>query len=700
MRVLSPDDNSLLSSAEISVTGRASPDATVSVNGQLVAIDLLGEFETMRPMLLEEGPNLIEVIASDLAGNVSEKVLTVIYDPLSSGIFGRVSDVTTPFPGLTAFTLGTAAGDVTVVEAAENTIVDIPGRGRASATDISAGDFLAVLVMAGTPRNAVRILVKPEAPVVHAHITGSVLEDRGEQASILDVDGNLVTADLLLKGNGVDPAQVVTAVLHQDLKTGRLSILGAESADTKIARLKGALELPGSQENEANLKERLKGSITGHLTTIQQNLNRVDPGTGLFFDLALTLTSSLQGHQELLSSFDLGSPLAELAGIIQDIDRTQGTILVSPREGPKLQLQIIETTQIRIFGAGKQFANLELAHQIEALYDLRTKEANNINVIQTTLGENVFGSLLLQATAGELQGRVSEVDPAAVPPRIDIVLPTGRTVTLTVTPETRIQIGEQPGELENLLEIVQVKVRYDPSTMVALDIDTFDEEQTFISGVVAACKAKEGKISVASLVGETVTLSITQDVPTLRDGLRVPLGLIRCGDLVRATSRFDPDTREIQVLVLRRPELQGTIRGKRTTPLGGQQLTISTDELDLITVTVTDDPSAFSALTIGERLVSGLYDPLKLEASQLVVRPPKTLRVTGTVSARGEQFATVRVAPVVGAPLDLLLPKTAEIIKDGNPQATFSDINVGDKVQVAYYEPDTKVVVRIVVTSQ
>ena len=183
------------------------------------------------------------------------------------------------------FTLGTTAGDVKKVEAAENTIVDIPGKQRASATDISVGDFLAVLPIAGTPLKAVRILLKPEAPVVHAHITGSVQEDRGEQVSILDKDRNLVTADLLLQGNGIDAAQVVTAVLHQDLKTGKLSILGAESADTKIARLEGALDLAGSQENEANLKERLREIISG--------------------------------HEELLASLQLDSSLVELAGTIK-----------------------------------------------------------------------------------------------------------------------------------------------------------------------------------------------------------------------------------------------------------------------------------------------------------------------------------------------------------------------------------------------
>ena len=68
-----------MSSEEIPVAGRSSPDATVSVNGVLADTDTLGNFEAL--LSLEEGPNLIEVIASDLAGDVRTTVLMVIYIP-------------------------------------------------------------------------------------------------------------------------------------------------------------------------------------------------------------------------------------------------------------------------------------------------------------------------------------------------------------------------------------------------------------------------------------------------------------------------------------------------------------------------------------------------------------------------------------------------------------------------------------------
>ena len=81
LQVTSPEDNVVVKSAQLDVMGTTSPDATVSVNGQLATVDPSGEFGTAAPLHLLEGPNLIEVIASDLNGDVRAVVLTVIFIP-------------------------------------------------------------------------------------------------------------------------------------------------------------------------------------------------------------------------------------------------------------------------------------------------------------------------------------------------------------------------------------------------------------------------------------------------------------------------------------------------------------------------------------------------------------------------------------------------------------------------------------------
>ena len=575
------------------------------------------------------------------------------------GLFGRVTGITTPSPGLTVIILNTITEDQLKVEAAENTLVSFPGRETASAADISPGDFLAVLAQVDEDRlQAMSILVKPEVPVLHTHITGALVGAVGDQISIMDRDGNVIAADLLLKSGGIDPAQVVTAVVRQDLKAGSLSILGSESADTKIERLGGALKsavMAGAGENEENLKSRLRASTTGHLTTLQKILNRVDPDLiGVFFTQARG--RSLQSHEALLAAFDLGAPTVKLAGVIEDIDRTvgRGIAFVFPREGPSVQLKLTEATNIREFGMDAREQNLQLGQQIEFIYDPQTGEAHTIDVIFPSLADNLIRSLLAQVEMREFEGTISEVNPSATPPVVVIRLDSGKTITLTTTSETNIKVREEPAGLQDLAEalVKTVKVRYDPSTMEALDIETFDLGQAFIWGVVKGFipkirqgikipgSAEEGNISIVFPEGETITLNITERTIIERDGLRTNIGAIKLGDLVRPVSRLNSLTREVQRLVLNTPTLQGTIGGKVTTPAGRDYLTISTDQLNLVTVTVADATVDFATLEVGERVVSGLYNPGALQVSQLVVRPPKPFGQRGLYPASTRRRAS------------------------------------------------------------
>jgi len=77
LTVLTPISESVVNQSTVQVQGRTLPDAVVTVNGEMVAVDGEGRFSTV--VLLEEGPNVIEVIASDFEGNQESQVITVIY---------------------------------------------------------------------------------------------------------------------------------------------------------------------------------------------------------------------------------------------------------------------------------------------------------------------------------------------------------------------------------------------------------------------------------------------------------------------------------------------------------------------------------------------------------------------------------------------------------------------------------------------
>ena len=80
MQIVSPADSEVVvEEAFITIVGRTRVDALVSVNESFVEPDLEGRFEST--VELEEGPNIIEVVASVATGEEENLVLVVIYIP-------------------------------------------------------------------------------------------------------------------------------------------------------------------------------------------------------------------------------------------------------------------------------------------------------------------------------------------------------------------------------------------------------------------------------------------------------------------------------------------------------------------------------------------------------------------------------------------------------------------------------------------
>lgn len=72
-----PLDESVVYESRITVSGETEPDAVVSINGIITDVDYQGKFSS--EVNLDAGPNIIEVVASDLNDNEESVVLAVIY---------------------------------------------------------------------------------------------------------------------------------------------------------------------------------------------------------------------------------------------------------------------------------------------------------------------------------------------------------------------------------------------------------------------------------------------------------------------------------------------------------------------------------------------------------------------------------------------------------------------------------------------
>ncbi|MEE8517764.1 MAG: hypothetical protein V3S98_01400 [Dehalococcoidia bacterium] len=78
LSVSAPENESVVATELVTVSGRTMLDAVVSINGEIVDVGALGDFAAS--VLLLEGPNIIEVVASTLSEQERAEI-AVIYLP-------------------------------------------------------------------------------------------------------------------------------------------------------------------------------------------------------------------------------------------------------------------------------------------------------------------------------------------------------------------------------------------------------------------------------------------------------------------------------------------------------------------------------------------------------------------------------------------------------------------------------------------
>ena len=77
--ITEPENESVVSISTLPLAGRTGPNAIVSINGRSVPVNRFGYFSST--IFLEEGPNLIDVVATNDDGQTLSTVIAVIYRP-------------------------------------------------------------------------------------------------------------------------------------------------------------------------------------------------------------------------------------------------------------------------------------------------------------------------------------------------------------------------------------------------------------------------------------------------------------------------------------------------------------------------------------------------------------------------------------------------------------------------------------------
>ena len=78
LRLFTPKDGDIVTQEAIDVSGQAPVETVISLNDFIFLVTEEGSFSI--PVILDEGPNIIELVASNLDGDEIALVLTIVYD--------------------------------------------------------------------------------------------------------------------------------------------------------------------------------------------------------------------------------------------------------------------------------------------------------------------------------------------------------------------------------------------------------------------------------------------------------------------------------------------------------------------------------------------------------------------------------------------------------------------------------------------
>ncbi len=657
------------------------------------------------------------VIAMLLAVTLAGPVLaaTPRQEGQQRGLFGPAVEINLQSGGRATIGMETSEGVVTV-QVTEQTSIKIPGVETATVGDIRKGDFLVVLARStGQGLEAVQVMVKPDRPVAHTHIVGVVVAKENGQITVVDASGREVTVNILISVDDISIGQALVIVVQRDPATGKLVASHFLRATQIIERLDKELQ-KAIQERQQALEQVLKRfreqSADEHLAILNRVREMVQDQAR--DAIQRVLQEVKQRYEEENSNLGLKAPAFQVTGTITVID--PGRITVTPEDGEPVEVTLSNETEIGVQGEERPLGprDLALGQVVTVWYNPDTGAAKRVTVLRVQLPKDKLSDILREVSRSQVEGRVSGINIQATPPTITITPLLGANVQLRVTGQTQITVDGQSAILGNLTLDSLVKAEFYPDTREAMKIAVFTEIPpgvSFISGVVSGLVKKAGEVTITTQDGKRLTLRITGQTVIERNGQRVPIQAIQLGDQVKITSRFRQQTLELLNLSLRASEeanITGLVTGKSTTG-GVNVLTIATPRIDLVRLIVTNDTQltlqgsgggqgravSFQEIDVDWRVVQGTFNPTTNEALRLVFTAPVVAQARGEVRSVNPPSG-LTVAVTGGGTITLTVNSSTRIQKNGDGNATLTDIQPGDLVTLALYNPQTNVLLNLV----
>lgn len=574
----------------------AYPDATVSVNGQLVTLDTPGPsgfLNTLRGLawpISIHGADVRQVIATSLEGELAQQNFAAPDSPLLyRHLTGVVVSISDQNGGTGVLTIHGSQGH----RVTAHSVVDL--------SRLQPGQLVTAVLTQDPGSDGWLVTGVEPAMDGLARLTAAI--DAAQAA------GDLTAVERLRQRLLGSSTYHLTTLLQANLLQGDIGQLRlADELTEAYLAYSGFM----SQAGWGHPTVEAEGIVTV-VDSQEQTVTLEQPD---FFPAAVSFSSSSE-----LWRIPQGLP----SGAVENWLRQAG-----PASAYADQFGGLES----------RFDQLEVASRIRVWYELDTGNATRALVLPgATLPDEAAATLVSLARRGEAQGPVVAVYLDSDTPTITVRDQfSGEEIELLIGPDSPFGGDSTAARLSSLRNIL-VAASYDPESRSLLLLDRLPvySSQQSVRGVVHSFipKVLPGNVFIVTVDGGLRAFSRTDNTIITRDGQPISITNVRVGDLVRSVTSYrvasDAEAAESPELVelsLRTPPaapVQGTIRGITRLAGGGTSVTLSTGGLELLTLLVTGDtqltmdgePAGIDALALGLRVAAGSYDPISLGAGYL-----------------------------------------------------------------------------------
>ena len=368
-----------------------------------------------------------------------------------------------------------------------------------------------------------------------------------------------------------------------------------------------------------------------------------------------------------------------IEGILQNVDSVNGEITIVTKDGRTVTLTIATEAPVEAEGASPALEGLELGATLEVEVD-----------------EDGQIALRIDARQAKIEGTITEIDGN----KVTVETERGLRRTITVTEDTRIELDEDfPGTLADLQLGMEVKVKFDPDSLVAFRFDTEEEEEKAeVEGTIVVIAGSEVTIEtergrrLTVTVGDGTRIELEEDLPGTLENLLVG---------IEVEVKFDPFTRsafKIEVEEVEEEELEGTV-----VAASGSTLTIETEDGRRLNLTVGDGtrielededfPGTLEDLQVGVE-IEAKFDQATMRASKIEVKEERENGNGGSAEIEGRivsiEGQTITVENENGRQRTLTVTDDTRIKLDDDITGALADLREGLEVEVEF-DPATDV---------